>query len=463
MAGSVYGRKVWTDDAIDAAVQGVTGGITAGWNAVRNAAGAVKRGFSSTLGNTSTAGSGVQTYVDDPYSIASPAPATAPATKTMSAHVPGGLVAGVPDAISIPVPKSLAVTTGKTKTARPATRPASATPAAPAIAGVVTGSDAPQIPGVLVPGSPKLSRITEVGPGQINADYGPSGIAAYNLPTGGGIVSNGDETYVLRGRTAGEEEQNRTQQAQQVAAPSPLTSIAAVSPQQMTTYGDSTGVYQLASGQNPPPNYEGMTLAQVWAANRRQKDAVRDAGIANINSEIQHRGTQDLLAAAEQPSKINLNSASARHLNAISDIGIAKAPSEIAENQATTRFKNLTADIATAKLPAEVAHLGAETEAAKTKAKYLGEQINLNREKIKAMTSGKSSTTLPDYQTMAKTLLTQQKMYAELSATGGLSPEQKQDFANVNDALKALLPRMVKPVTQYNAGGTVAGAGGDEI
>jgi len=337
-----------------------------------------------------------------------------------------------------------------------------ATATRPAVRKPITSMDAPtpalitaiedsalQTPGEMVPGTGgKISRIGKVGAGEVNSGFGITAIEGYNLPQGGGIASNGDETFVLRGRTPGEEAQNQTQLAQQ--AVQPITAIApAVATQPITMVGSSSMEPRMVAPSQAAfgPDYGNMTLSEVWAANRQQKDAMRNAEIANINSEIASRGTRDSIATIELPSKIDLNKASARHANVFADLGIFKAPAEVANIEATAALtKASTQEIVELMNPKKNTLL-ADAEYKTGMLKFASERLGILKEQIiQRVAQRKGDAT--DWAGITKSALEGIKLIDARAALSELSPEDIQTRKNLEEVYMAAFPRQKRTAYQ---------------
>jgi hypothetical protein len=123
-----------------------------------------------------------------------------------------------------------------------------------------------------------------------------------------------------------------------------------------TTYGDSSGVYQLKQGENAPVDMSKLSVGDAVAAklgmNMRVKQAGIDASQANNQHLVRsdntamlgqqqtgtHYQNQDAIAAAELPTKIDLNKSITRSHNVGSDVSLMEAPTKIEHQKAATEF-----------------------------------------------------------------------------------------------------------------------------
>ena len=253
-------------------------------------------------------------------------------------------------------------TNGKPSTPTPTRNTPTKTAAAKPIAAPIASS-AMQTPGYHVPGYGNITKIDNVALGEVNSDFGPEGIAAYNPPTGGGIASNGEATYVLRGRTPDEEEQYQLQQAEWKKEP---TAIAAPA-QQTSQVGYGNGIETYGADGNLISSTRKLdsdaSLADVLMEKFNTNQQVKKTGIANVNSEIATRQATTRLAENLQPSHIALNNANANNMNNNSAMAIARAPLDIE------------------KIRADITHQ-------KNTDKYNTDHLNLLKEQAKAKPAG---------------------------------------------------------------------------
>ena len=326
------------------------------------------------------------------------------------------------------------------------TKPATTTPTAAPISEVP--NDGLQTPGYQVPGTNNITRIDNVAPGQFNSDFGPQGVAAYNTPAGGGIASNGDETFVLRGRTPAEEATFKTQQAQ-AQNTQPITVLAQPA-QQTSTVGYGHGVYELAPGQNAPPDFNAMSLGDMASYKFGVNQQVKQAGIANINSEMTRRAAQTQLETNIQPSQINQNNASARHANVSADLGIFKAPAEVENIKAVTAQHTALANETNALLDLKGKNMISEIDYRKGMLDIGNKKLGLLTKQYDArIAQMKQSKDVPDYKLIADIAKAKAKTYQEISALGALTPDQTLDMQKQNDILNLVQRHATKSSAQY--------------
>lgn len=345
-----------------------------------------------------------------------------------------------------------AIPTGRSTRRAPvrntASKPAATTPAAAPISEVQ--NDALQTPGYQVPGSNNITRIDSIAPGQFNSDFGPQGVAAYNTPAGGGIASNGDETFVLRGRTPAEEAAFKSQQAQ-VQNTQPITALAQPA-QQTSTVGYGHGVYELAPGQNAPPDFNAMSLGDMASYKFGVNQQVKQAGIANINSEINNRQAITQMAQQEQPYKIAGTIADTRNKNFATDNGIVMSPLIQENTKATTdHTKASTLDIIEMMNPkknmmlSDIRYKDGLLKIAGDKLAILKEQIATRAKQ--AATKGNAA----DWGGISKSSLEGIKLIDAKASLGGLTPEDEQLRKNYLDTYNLAFPRQQRTAYQQQA------------
>lgn len=310
-----------------------------------------------------------------------------------------------------------------------------------------------QTPGYAVPGSENITRIDNVAPGQVNSDFGPQGIAAYPTPAGGGIASNGDETFVLRGRLPAEEAAYKAQQAQ---TPQPVTSLAQ-SPPQTSTVGYGHGVYELAPGQSAPTDFNDMSLGDMATYKFGVNQQVKQAGIANVGSEITRRAAQTQLESNLQPSQIAQNNASARHSTISADLGIAKLPAELANMKATTdHTKATTTEILEMMNPKKNALLS-DIKYKDGMLNIAGERLGILKQQITLRAQQAAKGDVTDWAGISKSALEAIKLLDAKAALGGLSPDDEQMRKNYLDTYNTAFVRQKR--TGYQANQPIVDAG----
>lgn len=352
----------------------------------------------------------------------------------------------VPTSVLNPAPAVSAGITRRAPVRNAAVKPPAITDTATPLPEV--SNDGMQTPGEQVAGTNNITRIDNVGAGQSNSDYGPKGIASLNVPVGGGFASNGNESFALRGRTPAEDAAYQEQQAVQ-----PISTIAQLPQPQTTTYGDSSGVYQLAPGQNPPPDVSKMSLGDMAAYKFGVNQQVKQAGIANLNSEITNRQATTQLATNLQPSQINLNNASARHANVSADLGIAKAPAEIANINAVTAQHTALANESNKLLDLKGKNMISEIDYRNGMLSIGNKKLDLLSKQYDARLAAMKQTTAdPDYKLIADIAKSKIKTYQDMSALGALTPTQVLDWDKQNKTLDIVQRHATKKTAQYNGG-----------
>ncbi len=162
-------------------------------------------------------------------------------------------------------------------------------------------------------------------------------IKNYQIADNGGIATMDGRTFVLPAR--GLDEENKFQ-AQNTGSAQPAAPITAPL-QQATTYGDSTGVYQLAPGQNPPRDWSKADITDIYSAKINSKLNRQAAETRQADAAATHYANQDAMGISELPAKIDLQKAQTRNYNTLSDTGIAVTPYNIAYKRAETDRLNL--------------------------------------------------------------------------------------------------------------------------
>lgn len=305
--GDIYGRRT----GLDALTDSISSGL---------------RRLGTLLGNNSPAGSGAPTYVSEPSAptgvafaatpTSTPTPRTTPSVPTATASTTR--LSAVPS-----------FNVGRRFDVRKALGSQTISPTQENSVPVAS------MPGDVVPGTD--GRVTQLAGGIA----GPEVFSRMEVPAGGGVASDGVNTFFLKGRTP----------EQSAAAAAPVTSFQSGTP--TTTYGDASGVYQLAPGQNPPRDWRSASIGELLSARLNSKLAAQDAQVRTADASIAKSAGEEARANAEMPGKQ-------------------------AETSARTRLSNITADkiatltpIEARSLLTEAAKKTAETEETKAKTKEI--------------------------------------------------------------------------------------------
>lgn len=169
-----------------------------------------------------------------------------------------------------------------------------------------------------------------------------AGLASASIQGNGGFATQGGKTFVLPKRYAGEEDAFKTELAQQRSA-QPITAIASQSAPRTSTIGYGHGVYELAQGQNAPPDFSNMSIGEMAVAKFGLNQQKKITDIANVNSGIALAGNKDNREAAKFPfdiaasiADVNYKSSSADHLRNTDTINREKLPFDINNTKALT-------------------------------------------------------------------------------------------------------------------------------
>lgn len=329
------------------------------------------------------------------------------------------------------------------------TKPVATAPTAAAISEVPNGGL--QTPGYQVPGTNNITQIDNVAPGQFNSDFGPQGVAAYNTPAGGGIASNGDETFVLRGRTPAEEAAFKTQQAQ-AQNTQPITALAGPTQQTSTVgYGNGIETYGsdgslISSTRKLDSNASiGDLLMEKFNTNQQSKKA----GIANINSEIVSRGNKDSIAAAGLPFDIAEKAAITRNKNFATDSGIALLPLELQNSKSIIANRDSEKTERDALLPIKRENYKSEIEYRKASTDNAAKRLSIyEKQEAQRVKSAAQTQNVPDFALIEKIGSGKLKAYNDILAMGGqLTKEQLLDMKKQNARLEVLQEVAFKPHT----------------
>lgn len=229
----------------------------------------------------------------------------------------------------------------------------------------------------------------------------------------------------------------------------PITAIAQPA-QQTSTVGYGHGVYELAPGQNAPPDFNNMSLGEAATYKFGVNQQAKLAGIANINSEMTRRAAQTQLETNIQPSQINQNNASARHANVSADLGIFKAPAEVENIKAVTAQHTALANETNALLDLKGKNMISEIDYRKGMLDIGNKKLGLLTKQYDArIAQMKQSKDVPDYKLIADIAKAKAKTYQEISALGALTPDQTLDMQKQNDILNLVQRHATKSSTQY--------------
>jgi hypothetical protein len=273
-----------------------------------------------------------------------------------------------------------------------------------------------------------------------------AGMAKAEIASNGGFGTNGNQTFILPSRGTDEEVAFKTQQAQ---AAQPITALTQPA-QQTSTVGYGHGVYELAPGQNAPPDFNAMSLGDMASHKFGVNQQVKQAGITNINSEMARRAAQTQLETNIQPSQINQNNASARHANVAADLGIFKAPAEVDNIKAVTAQHTALANETNALLDLKGKNMISEIDYRKGMLDIGNKKLGLLTKQYDArIAQMKQSKDVPDYKLIADIAKNKAKTYQEISALGALTPEQKLDMQKQNDILDLIQRHATKSSAQY--------------
>jgi len=251
------------------------------------------------------------------------------------------------------------------------------------------------------------SQVAQIG-GPIGTADGTNG--------GLGLTANADGTvdklFTLRQRTA----------AENAISPIKAQPVQAAAAAPTTTYGDSNGVYQLAPGQNPPPDFANMTAGQMVASHQQQKWAANNAGIGLTNAQAQHQG------------------ADIAHMGNQDAVSTFLAPYQAGEMGSGANLKNVTAGSITAKTPAEVKDLEAHT----ANINSMSQHYDALTKTEDALRAGKASNTLSeiDYRTQMLDIAKQKNEILRGRVNALIARSQKGDETDFHGISTSILEAM---------------------
>ena len=284
-----------------------------------------------------------------------------------------------------------------------------------------------------------------------------AGMAKADIASNGGFATMDGRTLVLPSRGVDEEAAFRAQQAQAQNA-QPIAAITQPTQQTSTVgYGNGIETYGgdgslISSTRKLGSN---ATLGDMMMEKFNTNQQVKQAGIANINSEMNRRTDLTQLEKDLQPSQINQNNASARHANIAAELGLIKAPAEIdnikavtAQHNALTKETNTLIDLKGRKMISDIDYQKGMLDIGNNKLGLLTKQYDM---RIAQMKQSKDT---PDYKLIADIAKNKMKTYQEMGTLGTLTPEQKLDIQKQNDILNLVQRHATKSSSQYGGSAT---------
>jgi hypothetical protein len=241
------------------------------------------------------------------------------------------------------------------------------------------------------------------------------------------------------------------------ATPNAPLQVAAAPTPQTSTIGYAHGVYELAPGQNAPPDFNNTSLGDMAGYKFKMNQALKQSQIAGQGAASTHLMNQDQMAAAELPSKIEHNKAVTRSLNTGATIAGMKAPVEIEGlKSATDLHKANTLDIINMMDPkknnllSEVGYRNGMLKVAQDKLGILKDQITLRSQQQQ---KGDSA----DWGGISKFSLEAIKLLDAKAALGALTPEEAQLRKNYQDTFNTAFVKQKR--TGYQPKQILADAG----
>jgi len=268
-----------------------------------------------------------------------------------------------------------------------------------------------QTPGFTIPGvDPKITHLP-VGAGSGYEDYSTQGVETYLPPSGGGIATDGENTYFLRGNTPLEQEKIATQ-------PTAIQAPVGTTFENDPSYADQRRWQQQQDIAALVPKDEELAKTAWGARYGAGVDAKRVALIEN----------QQKLSIDQQ----NANNSQEYNKGKLA-IDSALLPGQIQEQGSKLANESLIRELSISKHPLEMSKIKAEIEEL------------VGRAKLKAMTVQGSDTDYFDPGKYNGTIELIKLMDSQLSLLDKDSPEAKDLIANRNLQMSQLAVYRNKP------------------